>query len=190
MADTQDRIAHASTAPMSLAFPDLQAARAAADPRAAVQVLAPRHYQQQATAVYEDAELLITAILPDARVEHVGASAVPGAYSTGRVDVCVAVPRDSFDEALGVLGEAGFVLESQHAGLGLLAAPDREVPLGLRLIESGSRHESLMRVRDALRTDAPLLARYNALKIDAGAHGDTAYRAAKAAFFESLLVSP
>jgi len=175
---------------MSLAFPDLQGTRAAADALAAVQVLAPRHYQQQAAAIYEDAELLISAILPDARVEHVGASAVPGAYSTGRVDVCVAVTRDSFEEALGVLGEAGFVVESQNADVRLLAAPDRELPLSLRLIESGSRHESLMRVRDALRTDAPLLARYNALKIDAGARGDTAYREAKAAFFESLLVSP
>jgi GrpB-like predicted nucleotidyltransferase (UPF0157 family) len=172
---------------MSLAFPDLQGTRQATDPRAAVQVLAPRHYQQQATAAYEDAELLITAILPDARVEHVGASAVSGAYSTGHVDVCVAVPRDGLDEAQGVLCEAGFVVESQGADLCTLAAPGRDVTLSLRLIESGSRHESFMRLRDALRADAPLLARYNALKIEAGARGDAAYRAAKAAFFESVL---
>ncbi|MEP6505270.1 MAG: GrpB family protein [Betaproteobacteria bacterium] len=175
---------------MSLAFPELQGTRPAADSGAAVQVLAPRHYQQQAVAVYEDAELLITAILPDARVEHVGASAVPGAYSTGRVDVCVAVPRESFDEALGVLREAGFVVETQDADWCALAAPERDGPLMLCLVESGSRHESLMRLRDALRADAPLLARYNALKIDAAARGDAAYRQAKAAFFESVPVSP
>jgi GrpB-like predicted nucleotidyltransferase (UPF0157 family) len=172
---------------MSLAFPDLQGTRLATDPRAAVQVLAPRHYQQQATAAYEDAELLITAILPDARVEHVGASAVSGAYSTGHVDVCVAVPRDSLDEALGVLVEAGFVVSAQDAGMCTLDAPLREVPVSLRLIESGSRHESFMRLRDAMRADAPLLARYNALKIEAGARGDVAYREAKAAFFASVL---
>ena len=81
--------------------------------RPSITVLAPRHYQDLATAAYEDAELLLAAILPDARIEHVGASAVPGAYSRGGVDVCVAVPRDAFDESLGVLCEAGYVARSQ-----------------------------------------------------------------------------
>jgi len=175
---------------MSLAFPDVQGTSVQADARDTVPVLAPRHYQEVANAAYEDAELLLSSILPDARIEHVGASAIPGAYSRGGVDICVAVPPDSFDEALGVLCEAGYLPRSQPgagARWAALAAPHGAVPLTLQLIESGSTHESLMRFRDALRGDPTLLARYNAVKIEAGPRGGPAYDGAKARFFADVL---
>lgn len=175
---------------MSLAFPDVQGTGLETDTAESIAVLAPRHYQDQATAAYEDAELLLSSILPDARIEHVGASAVPGAYSRGGVDVCVAVPRDAFDEALGVLCEAGYV-QRENAETGdrraTLIAPDVDVALTLQLIESGSRHEALLRFRDALRGDATLLARYNAIKIEAGPLGGRVYRDAKARFIAGVL---
>lgn len=177
---------------MSLALPDVQGTRLVtdADARELVTLLAPGQYQDAAIAACEDAELLLTAILPEARVEHVGSSAVPGAWSRGGVDICVAAPRGTFDEALGVLGEAGYVQRSlddsgdRHA---LLAAPDAAVPLALRLIETGSTHESMMRLRDALRADAALLARYNAIRMAAAPLGGLAYAHAKAAFFAGFL---
>jgi GrpB-like predicted nucleotidyltransferase (UPF0157 family) len=175
---------------MSLALPDLQGTRLDDDAPGVVPVLAPRHYQDMATAAYEDAELLLSSILPDARIEHVGASAVPGAYSRGGVDICVAVPRGGFDEALGVLGEAGYMLRAQGEAddrWAALVAPHAALPLALQLIESGSRHESLIGFRDALRRDATLLARYNALKIDAGPQGGAAYGAAKARFIAEIV---
>ena len=173
---------------MSLAFPAVHDTRLQAHAREPVTLLAPARWQAAAAAAYEDAELLLTSILPDARIEHVGATAVAGAVSPGGVDVCVAVPRDAFDEALGVLVEAGCQQRSQedaadrHAALAMPAAP---VAVTLQLIETGSRHESLMRVRDALRADAALLARLNAAKADAAPQGEAAYAAAKARFFEA-----
>ena len=175
---------------MSLAFPDVQGGSLEADTAATVTVLAPRHYQERATAAYEDAELLLTSILPDARIEHVGASALPGAWSRGGVDICVAVPRDGFDEALGVLCEAGYMPRSRCDDAdrrAALDAPHAPVPLTLQLIESGSVHEALMRLRDALRGDATLLARYNALKIEAAPLGVAAYADAKARFIATVL---
>jgi GrpB-like predicted nucleotidyltransferase (UPF0157 family) len=174
---------------MSLASPDLHDMRLEDASSEAIPVLAPGRYQEVATAAYEDAELLLSSILPDARIEHVGASAIAGAYSRGGVDICVAVPRDAFDEALGVLREAGYVLRSQDEAddrWAALAAPHGAVPLTLQLIESGSRHESLMAFRDALRGGPALLARYNALKIEAGPLGAAAYDGAKARFIADM----
>ena len=174
---------------MSLAFPAVHDTRLEADAREPVTLLAPALYQHAASAAYEDAELLLTSILPDARVEHVGATAVAGARSRGGVDVCVAVPRGAFDEALGVLVEAGCLQRSQedaadrHAAL---AMPCAGASVTLQLIETGSGHESLLRVRDALRADAALLARLDAAKTGAAALGDAAYAAAKAAFFDAM----
>ena len=175
---------------MSLAFPDVQDIRLEGDARESITVLAPRHYQELATAVYEDAELLLSSILPDARIEHVGASAIPGAYSRGGVDICVAVPRDAFDESLGVLCEAGYAEHAQDDGVdrrATLVAPHGDMALTLQLIESGSGHEALMRFRDALRADPTLLARYNAIKIESGPQGASAYAGAKARFFADTL---
>jgi GrpB-like predicted nucleotidyltransferase (UPF0157 family) len=175
---------------MSLAFPAVHDTRQEADTREPVTLLAPRQYQDAAQAAYEDAELLLTSILPDARIEHVGASAVAGATSRGGVDICVAVPRDAFDEALAVLCEAGYLQRSQedaadrHAALVALDGP---VPMTLQLIESGSVHESLMRLRDALRADAALLARFDAVKVAAAANGGAAYAQAKARFIADVL---
>jgi GrpB-like predicted nucleotidyltransferase (UPF0157 family) len=174
---------------MSLASPDLQDT-SLADDDCGVSVLAPRDYQDQAVAAYEDAELLLTAILPDARIAHMGASAVPGAYSRGNIDVCVAVSSDSFDEAFGVLVEAGFVMRPHGSTTGrlrVLDAPDSALPLALRLIESASRHESLIGFRDALRGNAELLARYNAVRIAAAPAGTAAYATAKTQFIESVV---
>jgi GrpB-like predicted nucleotidyltransferase (UPF0157 family) len=161
------------------------------DPRVApVDVRAPRQYQDQARAAFEDAELLLGAILPEARIAHVGASAIPGAYSRGGVDVCVAVPRDGFLEALAVLGEAGYTLRAgtpRTEQLCTLDAPAGDVALAVRLIEAGSRHESFLRFRDALRDDATLVARYNALKLQAAPYGRDAYRDAKSRFIGTVL---
>ena len=161
------------------------------DPMAvAVRVHAPRQYQDRALAAYEDAELLLSAILPDARIEHVGASAIPGAYSKGDVDICVSVPRDRFLETMGVLGEAGYTIRPdtlRTEQLCTLEAPDCDLTLAVQLIEAGSRYESFMRFRDALRDDAVLVARYNALKIEAAPYGMDAYRAAKSGFILDVL---
>lgn len=176
---------------MTLASADTQDALLDAGDPAPVAMLAPRDYQARAVAAFEDAELLLSAILPEARISHVGASSVPGAYSKGGVDLCVAVPIDGFMEALGVLGEAGFAIRPDTSigeQLCVLDAPsDGGVPVSVQLIESGSRFESLVTLRDALRADASLLASYNAIRIDAARRGAHAYRVAKGAFIRGVV---
>ena len=105
---------------------------------------------------YDDAELLLSSILPDARISHLHSPSDSG--SRVGIDIGVAVPRDTFDEALGVLREAGYVLrENDNANADaddrasdnrndrpvLLAAPDAEVALTLHLVQSDARRESL-----------------------------------------------
>ena len=91
-----------------------------------------------AMAAYEDAELLLTAILPDARITHAGQSA------TG-IDIGVAVPPGSLTESLGVLLEAGYLPRPDDADVervATLAAPGGTMPVTLRLVESAARRES------------------------------------------------
>jgi GrpB-like predicted nucleotidyltransferase (UPF0157 family) len=68
-----------------------------------------------------------------------------------------------------------------------LAAPHGDAGATVRLVESGSRHESLMRFRDALRADGSLLARWNAVRIEAAAGGGAAHARAKGRFIAEAL---
>jgi hypothetical protein len=89
---------------------------------------------------YDDAELLLSSILPDARISPIRS------LSAG-IGIGIAVPRDTFDEALGVLREAGYVLRNDEIGGNrqlLLSAPDGDAPLTLHLMESDARSESLL----------------------------------------------
>jgi len=89
-----------------------------------------------------------------------------------------------------VLCEAGYLQRSLDDGSerrARLTAPYANVPLTLRLVESGSVHESLMRFRDALRADPALLSRYNAVRLATASQGAAAYAAAKAAFMAEIL---
>ncbi len=177
---------------MTLALHDTPTTTPDAATAAPVVVLAPRHYQERAIAVFEDAELLLSAILPDARVEHVGASAIPGAYSKGDVDLCVAAPQDGFHEALGVLGEAGFSIRAgtlRTEQLCVLDAPASDVALSVRLVDAGSGRDAFTTFRDALRADPTLLARYNAVRIEAAPRGAAAYASAKDDFIRGVLAA-
>ena len=156
----------------------------------AIALQPPLRYQARALAVFDDAELLLSAILPAARIEHVGASSVPGALSKGDVDVCVLLARDAFHEALGVLGEAGYTLRSRAdrgAPRHALVAPPCELPLTVHLVEDTEAPDPLVAFRDALRADGRLLERYNAVRLEAAARGATAYRGAKTTFIAGVL---
>ena len=110
---------------MSLDFPDVHGT-------------SPSH-PEVATAAYEDAELLLSSILPDARIERLEASA--GAA----IDIRVAVALDTFDEALGVLCEAGYLPQGQAGPddrSATLSAPDSAVAVTLHLVESMARREA------------------------------------------------
>jgi len=96
------------------------------------------HPDDSAMAAYEDAELLLTAILPDARITQAG-------LSRDRVDIGVALPAASFEEALGVLREAGYlpcVDAEARERAATLAAPAGDVPVRLHVVESGALHEA------------------------------------------------
>jgi hypothetical protein len=96
------------------------------------------HTDDLAMAAYEDAELLLTAILPDARITQVG-------LSGDGVDVGVAVPLDSLAESLGVLVEAGYLPCLDGAAderQATLAAPGGAIAVTLHLVESGARRDS------------------------------------------------
>ncbi len=155
-----------------------------------VDLLEAKDYQPRARELFERLRAALGPRLPSARIEHVGASAIPGALSKGDLDVCVVVAAHDFDAALATLHGAGFREKAdtlRTPQLCMLVADRPDVDLAVQLVERDSKFEFFMAFRDALRGRPELVAEYNQIKQTAAAAGQDAYRAAKSAFIERVL---
>lgn len=126
--------------------------------------------------------------LPDAMVEQIGATAIPGAWSKGDVDLLVRVPAPELAAAVEALRSlytphqlenwtatfASFVLLGAAVGVQLVAA-------------AGPEDVEFVRFRERLSADPALLARYNELKRCHEGAAEDDYRAAKAAFVRRVV---
>lgn len=131
----------------------------------------------------------IARLLPDADIQHVGATAIPGAQTKGDLDINVRVASPAFSAADGLLAlrferNAG----SLHTATLSSFRDDRaDPPLGVQLTARGSIDDCFIAFRDGLRADLKLLAAYNALKRASDGMAMAEYRAQKSAFVERVL---
>ena len=144
----------------------------------------------RAKAIYERIAGRLRTVLPSARIEHVGSSAVEGLVSKGDVDLFVGVDPRKFEEAFESLSGLGF-----HPKEGSLRTSELcnfvvtgyGAEVGIQLVANGSRFEFFIEFRDLLRRDPVLRERYNQVKVEAASSGVESYRAKKAAFIEEVL---
>jgi hypothetical protein len=109
-----------------------------------IETAAPPAPNQTMSLAYDDAELLLSSILPDARIARIDSPS--GSGRPDHVDIGIAVPRDTYDEALGVLLEAGYLRRADGPlddRAQLLSAPDAGTLLTLHLFESDARRVPL-----------------------------------------------
>ena len=108
------------------------------------------------------------ALLPDAEVEHVGSTAVPGALTKGDVDLLAHVVADAFPTAVDLLADHYAVHQPQNWTSSLASFKDAggtEPPVGIQLVVGGCADDALFGpFRDPLINEPALLAQYNALK--------------------------
>lgn len=133
----------------------------------------------------------MAALLPAAEVEHVGATAVPGALTKGDVDLVVRVSKRDFAEAVATL-QTRYVIHQPHNWTDVLAsfkAPGAcAPPVGIQLVVAGSEADGFFApFRDALINDPGLLAEYNELKLRLDGLDYDSYTERKAQFVERVL---
>jgi GrpB-like predicted nucleotidyltransferase (UPF0157 family) len=132
----------------------------------------------------------LSGYLPDASIEHVGATAVPGSLTKGDLDLLVRVSQREFECAAARLERS---LDPKPANrladlASFEAEPEDGVPIGVQLVVADGRSDRLfLRWRDRLIEEPDLLERYNEFKRE---HRDLDYQEyteAKAKFIEEAL---
>ncbi len=132
----------------------------------------------------------LRALVPDAELHHIGATALPGALTKGDVDVLLRVPAPRFSAAVAALRPYFAVKQPDNWTAGFASFGDdtgHELPLGVQVVAEESASDFLLFLRDYLSAHAEALAEYNRLKAAHAAEGPDAYWRAKDVFLSRIL---
>jgi GrpB-like predicted nucleotidyltransferase (UPF0157 family) len=158
---------------------------------ASVRIRRAEEIQDLARAAFDAHRRDLVALLPSAEVEHVGATAVPGALTKGDVDLLVRVSERDFAEAVVIMRKR-YIVHQPHNWTRTLASfktrAASEPPVGVQLVVAGSDEDGFFGpFRDALINDPALLAEYNELKLSLDGLDYESYTERKGAFVETVL---
>jgi GrpB-like predicted nucleotidyltransferase (UPF0157 family) len=135
------------------------------------------------SARFDSEKAELAALLPGARIEHVGSTAVPDSLTKGDLDICVIVPATDFEDAAETLGNSYEVHQLENWTEDFASyntRPRGHDSVGIQLITEGSAEEDwFIGWRERLRSDLELRLRYDKTKLDHADGTTDAYRAAK-----------
>jgi GrpB-like predicted nucleotidyltransferase (UPF0157 family) len=147
--------------------------------------------REQAEAAFREHHERLASLLPDADIQHVGGTAIPGVRTKGDLDIQVRIPPERFTEADALLAQHYARNEGSDRTPELSSFHDETlpVPLGIQLTAMGGSRDFFSRARDLLREDPARVAEYDALKARWEGRSMEDYREEKSAFFAKLLGS-
>lgn len=129
-------------------------------------------------------------LLPDAEIEHIGATAIPGALTKGDLDVMVRVLSFEFQAAAEKLKTVFSIKQPTNWTENFASFGEDhgyELPLGIQLVAKDSDADFFVFLRDYFTKDSAALAKYNQLKILHASQGPESYWEAKNTFFSEII---
>jgi GrpB-like predicted nucleotidyltransferase (UPF0157 family) len=142
---------------------------------------------------------LIVERMPDARVEHIGSSAVPGCAGKGIVDLMVLYPPGRLVEARNAVDSLGFQRQSNRdpfpegrpLRVGTIEHDGELFRLHVHVIAADAEEAAeQVRFRDTLRADPALVEEYVAIKravLATGVADNVEYNRGKEAFIHRVI---
>jgi GrpB-like predicted nucleotidyltransferase (UPF0157 family) len=146
-------------------------------------------YQGLCEELFLKYQVQIKALLPDAVIEHIGASSIPGAASKGDLDILIRVSGNELESAIALLTTLGFSEKNdtlRTSELCMLESSYNE-DVAFQVIAIGSEFECFLEFRDKLRKNSALLEQYNQLKMSCVGWSEDKYRLKKSTFVEHVL---
>jgi len=143
-------------------------------------------YQTSCINRFDFYKIEVQKLLPKARIEHIGASAIPNAVSKGDLDIFIGVT--DLENAVVSLKMLDFS-EKQDTlrtdELCMLESFNEDV--AFQVVTNDSKFESFLYFRDKLREDPKLVEEYNHLKRSCEGFNQDKYRKIKSEFIERIL---
>ncbi|PMM51949.1 GrpB family protein [Vibrio splendidus] len=146
-------------------------------------------YQTACHEMFARYERDIRKLIPNARVEHVGASSIPSAVSKGDLDIFVGVELGELEDAIERLTTLGFTekLDTLRTPELCMLESTSVDDVALQVVTNGSEFECFLTFRDKLRVNPALVEQYNTLKLAYEGWPQDEYREKKSDFIEHVL---
>ena len=147
-------------------------------------------FRSQADSIVATVSASIVCFLGGVEIDHIGATAIPGALTKGDVDILVRVPRKDFPSAVATCKGRYAIHQPENWTDDFASFKDDitfSLPLGIQMVVKDSGSDFFLYLRDRLRTDPQLLTEYNQLKTRHGGGKPGNYWRAKNRFFERML---
>ena len=151
--------------------------------------LETEQYQQRCAQLFNSYQKDISTLLPFAKIEHIGSSAIPNAISKGDLDIYIEVMSDQFEFAIEQLKTLNFIekqntLRTQELCM-LESLNDDDV--AFQIVVSGSIFTFFLAFKNKLIESPTLVNEYNQLKLQCSHLDPDQYRAIKSDFINRVL---
>lgn len=149
-------------------------------------------YSEHVNTIFKLLYKELQLILPNARIEHIGSSAIPGSISKGDLDVFVGIDHAHFDHALTLIKSLDFREKEgtfRSDELCMLVTDKFNYDVAIQLVSNGSEFEDFLRFRDLLKSNNELVKEYNEVKLMAQSLDENVYRQGKNIFITKILNS-
>ena len=125
-------------------------------------------------------------LIPNADIQHVGSTAVPGALTKGDLDIQVRVSEDIFEDTTQKLKLHYKISHPEiwRDGFASFQNYDNpEIPIGIQLTVKNSTYDDFFKLRDLYINNPKLLAKYNAMKNSFEGKPEVDYKKARRELF-------
>ncbi|MCK0913353.1 GrpB family protein [Acinetobacter pittii] len=151
--------------------------------------LEPEQYQQRCTQLFNSYQKEISTLLPFAKIEHIGSSAIPNAISKGDLDIYVEVKSDQFEFAIAQLKTLNFI-EKQNTlrthELCMLESLNND-DVAFQIVVTDSVFTFFLTFKNKLISSPTLVNEYNQLKLQCSHLDPDQYRTIKSDFINRVL---
>ncbi|MDX8154764.1 GrpB family protein [Acinetobacter pittii] len=151
--------------------------------------LEPEQYQQRCSQLFNSYQKDISALLPFAKIEHIGSSAIPNAISKGDLDIYVEVKPDQFKFAIERLKTLNFI-EKQNTlrthELCMLESLNND-DVAFQIVVTDSVFTFFSAFKNKLINSPTLVNEYNQLKLQCSHLDPDQYRTIKSDFINRVL---
>jgi GrpB-like predicted nucleotidyltransferase (UPF0157 family) len=146
-------------------------------------------FSKHAEKLFLKEQKRILRVIPNADIQHIGSTAIPGSLTKGDLDIQVRVKQKDFEKAQNALSKMykpnkGNPPTKTYASF---KDNDAKIPLGAQLTVIGSKEDNFTDLRDILVSNKKHLRAYNALKEQYQGESMREYRKAKGKFVERIL---
>ncbi|MFI8009438.1 GrpB family protein [Acinetobacter sp. ABJ_C4_1] len=151
--------------------------------------LEPQQYQKNCVQLFNSYQKDISTLLPFAKIEHIGSSAVPNAISKGDLDIYIEVMPEQFEFAIEQLKTLNFI-EKQNTlrtdELCMLQSLNND-DVAFQIVVTDSVFTFFLTFRNKLIDSPRLVKEYNQLKLECSHLDHDQYRTIKSDFINRVL---